>query len=855
MAEQLILKGTLEGHNGWVTSLATSIENPNMLLSGSRDKTLIIWNLTRDESQYGYPKRSLHGHSHIVSDCVISSDGAYALSASWDKTLRLWELATGTTTRRFVGHTNDVLSVSFSADNRQIVSGSRDRTIKLWNTLGDCKFTITDKGHTEWVSCVRFSPNPQNPVIVSSSWDKLVKVWELSTCKLQTDHIGHTGYINTVTISPDGSLCASGGKDGTTMLWDLNESKHLYSLNAGDEIHALTFSPNRYWLCAATASSIIIFDLEKKSKVDELKPEFTAVGKKSREPECATQFSSAVSREQGEWLEDGGFTCGASRRINVFLLSVRSALRPLGSPEMEWGAESSDAAAVAIAVYDHANATTIANTASRTTPATTSTTMMIRAMTNSTVTAFDPRNQTFLIAGPDGIPSIPISMATIEAQRVRLASVAVNYGCQLGLTLMALLAVLLLQPTPRLPRGRTALSLLPTAPIPLLQLAALLVGVARLSLLVLYFPGPLAGYYVAWTRDASVLGRHDYAGTTASAALGVVQFGLVEAALVLQTRALTRTWGAAGCRSWWDRLLALFSVVLAGAAVAVRAVWAAQHAQLLRGRTLPVALTPVGEAAVALGAVSVFYFCGLFFAHLALHLALMRGVLVRPLGSGSGSGSGAGPGSGSGCRCRLTKLEILAIGNGVLMLVPSLFAGLDIAADLGDTRVLPFDAGSWVQTITATGLPLIGLVAHYRGDGGSNHRSRHSDSDSYSFRRASVKVGAAPPRPRGDSVLWEIRGRDVNGDGVAQRPGQGLGRRREKETVRPDAGMMEDVELGQSGSRGTEESNENEDPRHGSGSGSEGERTIRVRTDYVVTVEEAASDTGEYSRRQSELFS
>lgn len=107
---------------------------------------------------------------------VISSDGAYALSSSWDHTLRLWELSTGNTTRRFVGHNNDVLSVSFSADNRQIVSGSRDRTIKLWNTLGDCKFTISDKGHTDWVSCVRFSPNPQNPVIVSAGWDKFVKV-------------------------------------------------------------------------------------------------------------------------------------------------------------------------------------------------------------------------------------------------------------------------------------------------------------------------------------------------------------------------------------------------------------------------------------------------------------------------------------------------------------------------------------------------------------------------------------------------------------------------------------------------------------------------------------------------------
>ena len=67
------MRGTLEGHSGWVTSLATSLENPHMLLSGSRDKTLIVWNLARDDTHYGYPKRSLHGHSHIVSDCVCLS--------------------------------------------------------------------------------------------------------------------------------------------------------------------------------------------------------------------------------------------------------------------------------------------------------------------------------------------------------------------------------------------------------------------------------------------------------------------------------------------------------------------------------------------------------------------------------------------------------------------------------------------------------------------------------------------------------------------------------------------------------------------------------------------------------------
>merc|ERR1711971_26956 len=135
-----------------VTQITTNPKYPDMILSSSRDKSLIVWKLTRDDvGNYGIPQKRLHGHGHFISDVVLSSD-----------------------------------------DNRQIVSAARDKTIKLWNTLAQCKYTIQEDGHQDWVSCVRFSPNNQNPIIVSTGWDKYVKVWNLTNCRLKTNHIGHT---------------------------------------------------------------------------------------------------------------------------------------------------------------------------------------------------------------------------------------------------------------------------------------------------------------------------------------------------------------------------------------------------------------------------------------------------------------------------------------------------------------------------------------------------------------------------------------------------------------------------------------------------------------------------------------
>jgi len=311
--DSLVYRGMLVGHRGWVTSIATTYEESNLVVSASRDKKLMIWELTPGDSErIGYARRSLGGHSEPVAAVTLSSDGQFALSGAWDRTMRLWDLNTGATVRTFQGHTKDVFSVAFSGDNRQIVSGSRDKSIKLWNTLAECKFTITEDMHTDWVSSVVFSPSAKMPLIVSSGWDKLVKVWNLTDCKLRTNLVGHTGVVYATSVSPDGSLCASGGKDGTAMLWDVNDGKHLYSLDAGSTINALSFSPKNYWLVAATDTSIKVWDLENKNVLDELAS--------TNPPKSGIPWCVSLS-----WSADGNTLFAGSTDGNIYVYEVGQA--------------------------------------------------------------------------------------------------------------------------------------------------------------------------------------------------------------------------------------------------------------------------------------------------------------------------------------------------------------------------------------------------------------------------------------------------------------------------------------------------------------------------------------------------
>jgi len=302
----------LKAHSDRITSIAVAERNPNIFVSSSRDKSIVVWVLSEDSSKNPIAKKRLRGHSHFVSEIDLSSDGKFCISSSWDKSVRLWDISTGKCIKKFFGHEKDVYSVSFSEDNRQIISSSKDFTVKLWNTVGHCKNTFYEKNTFSWVTKVLFLPT-KNKLFISCDWDGTIKIWDIITNQVQTKLYGHKGYIQTITVSPDGSLCASGGKDSVIMLWDLHEEKHLYSLDSGESVIYLIFSPNRYWLCGSTLKSIKIWDLETKALIDEL---FTEKQKKNLLETNGIYCTSMAFSSEGSQLLTG-FSDG---QINIWSL-------------------------------------------------------------------------------------------------------------------------------------------------------------------------------------------------------------------------------------------------------------------------------------------------------------------------------------------------------------------------------------------------------------------------------------------------------------------------------------------------------------------------------------------------------
>jgi guanine nucleotide-binding protein subunit beta-2-like 1 protein len=297
--------------------------NREFLLSGSRDRSLIIWDLhdvsdADGTKEHGKPRKVLTGHSHFISDIDLSSDSRFALSSSWDGTIRLWNLAAAETRKTLFGHTKDVMTVAFSPDNRQIASGSIDKQIKIWNIQGVCKFTVEQNQHTDWVSCVRFYYDMKRPIVISASWDRTIKVWDNTTMSLMHTFVGHKAQVNCLDIASGTTFLASGGRDGKVNVWNLVDGKHLDECDAESPVNCVIFASRVLWVIIGTEDGIRVYHLPSKKFIDKFKAD-DLDGKQRRTAKIGCT-SLCFSKDNQNTLY-AGFTDGYIRVLNIAPLS------------------------------------------------------------------------------------------------------------------------------------------------------------------------------------------------------------------------------------------------------------------------------------------------------------------------------------------------------------------------------------------------------------------------------------------------------------------------------------------------------------------------------------------------------
>lgn len=198
-------RAVLRGHNGEVGACAFSPDGLT-LVSGSEDRTLKLWDVAT-----GVCRGTLVGHTDRVSGCAVSPDGQTIASTSGDMTVRLWDAHSGELRSTLAGHSNGVLSCAFSPDGQMLVSASWDGTLRVWDaTTNDCLAVLV--GHKGGgVRACAFSPDGQ--IIVSASGDATIKLWSATTGACETTLMGHSGPVVACAFSPDGRMIISGSSE------------------------------------------------------------------------------------------------------------------------------------------------------------------------------------------------------------------------------------------------------------------------------------------------------------------------------------------------------------------------------------------------------------------------------------------------------------------------------------------------------------------------------------------------------------------------------------------------------------------------------------------------------------------
>lgn len=262
------LERTIKGHTKAV--LDVDFGGPRggtLLASCSSDLTIKLWDPADEYKNI----RTLPGHDHSVSAVRFipggaagsPSSGNLLVSASRDKTLRIWDVSTGYCVKTIRGHADWVRDVSPSFDGRWLVSTGNDQTARIWDAAsGEAKATML--GHDHFIECCVFAPptayeylaklaglkkpppaSSSAEFVATGSRDKTVKIWDARGTLIKTLN-GHDNWVRGLVFHPGGKYLLSVSDDKTLRCWDLaQEGKLVKTLDDahGHFVSAIRWAP------------------------------------------------------------------------------------------------------------------------------------------------------------------------------------------------------------------------------------------------------------------------------------------------------------------------------------------------------------------------------------------------------------------------------------------------------------------------------------------------------------------------------------------------------------------------------------------------------------------------------------